>query len=73
LAKPHISNIKGLENFEGEKYHTSRWPHQEVDFRGKRVGVIGTGSSGVQAITAIAKETEHLTVFQRTPQYTFPV
>jgi len=73
LAVPHTPDIKGIENFKGEQYHTSRWPHEKVDFRGKRVGVIGTGSSGVQAITAIAKEADHLTVFQRTPHHTFQI
>ncbi|MEW9672553.1 flavin-containing monooxygenase [Ammoniphilus sp. 3BR4] len=73
LTSSHKPDIKGLESFEGKAYHTSRWPHEKVDFRGKRVGVIGTGSSGVQSITAISKMADHLTVFQRTPQYTFPV
>lgn len=73
VSKSHEPNIKGLENFEGEKYHTSQWPHEGADFKGKRVGVIGTGSSGVQSITSIAKEAEHLTVFQRTAQYVLPV
>ncbi|OLO39041.1 cyclohexanone monooxygenase [Alkalihalophilus pseudofirmus] len=73
LAASHTPDIKGLESFEGEKYHTSKWPHEGVDLKGKRVGVIGTGSTGVQAIAAIAKEAEHLTVFQRTAQYAFPV
>ena len=73
VSIPHAPNIKGLEHFQGETYHTSRWPHEEVHFKGKRVAVIGTGSSGVQAITSISKEAEHLTVFQRTPQFVSPV
>lgn len=73
VSIPHEPNIPGLEKFQGEKYHTSQWPHDGVDFKGKRVAVIGTGSSGVQAITAISKEAEHLTVFQRTAQYVLPV
>ncbi len=62
----------GFDDFEGECYHTGRWPHEPVSFAGKRVAVIGTGSSGIQAIPEIAKEAEHVTVFQRTPQYSLP-
>lgn len=62
----------GIDDFAGACYHTGRWPHEPVDFRGKRVGLIGTGSSGVQSIPEIARDAEHLTVFQRTPQYTLP-
>src|SRR5699024_11430556 len=72
LSASNVPDFKGLDMFEGEWYHTGRWPHEKVDFSGKRVGVIGTGSSGVQAIPVIAEEAEHLTVFQRTPQYSFP-
>jgi len=62
----------GIEDFAGECHHTGRWPHEPVPLSGKRVGVIGTGSSGIQAIPEIAKEAEHVTVFQRTPQYALP-
>ena len=62
----------GIDDFAGECYHTGRWPHEPVSFAGKRVGVIGTGSSGVQSIPEIAKEAAHVTVFQRTPQYSLP-
>ncbi len=62
----------GFDDFSGECYHTGRWPHEPVSFAGKRVGVIGTGSSGIQAIPEIAKEAAHVTVFQRTPQYSLP-
>ncbi len=62
----------GIDDFAGESYHTGRWPHEQVSFAGKRVGVIGTGSSGIQAIPEIAKEADHVTVFQRTPQYSLP-
>ena len=62
----------GFDDFKGECYHTGRWPHEPVSFKGKRVAVIGTGSSGIQAIPEIAKEAEHVTVFQRTPQYSLP-
>ncbi|WP_155922105.1 flavin-containing monooxygenase [Bacillus sp. EB01] len=72
LSASNVPKIKGLENFKGEWYHTGHWPHKKVEFKGKRVGVIGTGSSGIQAIPVIAKEAEHLTVFQRTPQYSTP-
>lgn len=72
LSASNIPNFKGLESFEGDYYHTGQWPHEEVDFSGKRVGVIGTGSSGVQSIPKIAERAEHLTVFQRTPQYSIP-
>lgn len=62
----------GIDDFAGECYHTGRWPHEPVSFAGKRVGVIGTGSSGIQSIPEIAKEAAHVTVFQRTPQYSLP-
>ncbi|MEH7275185.1 flavin-containing monooxygenase [Neobacillus vireti] len=72
LSSSNVPNIKGLNDFKGEWYHTGRWPHTKVDFTGKRVGVIGTGSSGMQLIPEVAKTADHLTVFQRTPQYTTP-
>jgi len=72
LSIPKQPNFPGYDDFRGEKYQTSRWPKHPVDFAGKRVGVIGTGSSGLQAISAIAGKAEHLTVFQRTPAYTAP-
>ncbi len=62
----------GIDDFAGAIHHTGRWPHEPVSFEGKRVGVIGTGSSGVQTIPEIAKTAEHVTVFQRTPQYALP-
>jgi cation diffusion facilitator CzcD-associated flavoprotein CzcO len=64
--------IPGLETFAGECLHTARWPHERVALAGKRVGVIGTGSSAVQAIPLLAREAGHVTVFQRTPQYVIP-
>ncbi|WP_312506777.1 NAD(P)/FAD-dependent oxidoreductase [Lysinibacillus sp.] len=72
LSAANIPNIQGLQQFHGKWYHTGHWPHEKVNFKGKRVGIIGTGSSGIQAIPVIAKEAAHLTVFQRTPQYTIP-
>ncbi|SOC42722.1 flavin-containing monooxygenase [Ureibacillus acetophenoni] len=72
LSAANVPNFKGLDRFKGNWYHTGNWPKEKVDFSGKRIGVIGNGSSGVQAIPEIAKEAGHLTVFQRTPQYTIP-
>lgn len=61
--------FEGIDDFEGEVYLTGKWSHDGVVFHGKKVGVIGTGSSGIQAITEIAKKAGYLTVFQRTPNY----
>jgi len=72
LSKANRPNIAGINDFAGECYHTGSWPHDPVSFEGKRVAVIGTGSSGVQSIPEIAKEASHLTVLQRTAQFTFP-
>ncbi|USA52272.1 NAD(P)/FAD-dependent oxidoreductase [Acinetobacter sp. C32I] len=72
LSASNMPEIQGQHLFQGQAYHTGHWPHAKVDFKGKRVGVIGTGSSGVQSIPEIAKEAEHLVVFQRTPQYVAP-
>ena len=72
LSTPHTPDVDRLSRFEGETYHTGTWPHRSVEFAGKRVAVIGTGSSGVQAIPLIAVEAASLTVFQRTPNYTVP-
>jgi cyclohexanone monooxygenase len=73
LSSPKPVNIKGYENFKGEVLHTSRWPKDAPDFTNKRVGMIGTGSSAVQSIPFIAQEAGHLTVFQRTPNYSVPL
>ena len=72
LSQPNAPDFPGLETFRGDWYHTGAWPHEGVDFQGKRVGLIGTGSTGIQATPVIAAEAEHLTVFQRTPNYTIP-
>ncbi len=72
LSTPRVPDVKGLENFEGKWYHTGLWPHEGIDFSGLRVGSIGTGSSGVQSIPIIAAQAAHLTVFQRTPQFSLP-
>jgi cyclohexanone monooxygenase len=72
LSAANVPSVPGLEDFHGPWYHTGRWPHEGVDLAGRRVGVIGTGSSGIQAIPMIAAEARHLTVFQRTPAYSVP-
>ena len=72
LSTPKRPGLDGAEVFEGETYHTGLWPHEGVDFTGKRVGVIGTGSSAIQSIPQIAKQAAHLTVFQRTPNFSIP-
>ncbi len=72
LSTPNTPQFEGIENFQGPVYHTGLWPEDGVDFSGKTVGIIGTGSSGTQAIPVIAEEAAHLTVFQRTPNYTLP-
>ena len=72
LSSPNTPAFDGLDSFAGPVLHTAHWPHQPVDFSGLRVGVIGTGSSGVQAIPLIAEQAKQLTVFQRTATYAVP-
>jgi len=72
LSTANVPKIPGLETFEGRWYHTGLWPHEGVDFSGKRVGQIGTGSTGIQAVPVIAETARHLTVFQRTANYSVP-
>ncbi|MGN6310167.1 MAG: flavin-containing monooxygenase [Xanthobacteraceae bacterium] len=72
LSNARTPNFKGLLDFAGEVYHTGHWPHHPVDFTGKRVAVIGTGSSGIQSIPIIADQASQLTVFQRTPNFSVP-
>ena len=72
LSTPRTPNYPGLQSFKGKWYHTGLWPHEGVDFTGLRVGVIGTGSSGVQSIPIIAKQAKHLYVFQRTANFSLP-
>ena len=72
LSTPRTPSIPGLKSFKGKWYHTGLWPHEGVDFTGLRVGVIGTGSSGVQMIPHIAKQAKHLYVFQRTANFSLP-
>ena len=72
LSAANLPDIKGLDDFEGDWHHTGAWPKEGVDFSGKRVGLIGTGSTGIQATPVIAAEADHLTVFQRTANYSVP-
>jgi cation diffusion facilitator CzcD-associated flavoprotein CzcO/acetyl esterase/lipase len=72
LSKPKAPDIEGCGRFLGEVYYTSRWPHEGADFTGKRVALIGTGSSGIQSIPLIAAQAKQLTVFQRTPNFSIP-
>jgi cation diffusion facilitator CzcD-associated flavoprotein CzcO len=69
LSTVNHPNFQGLDEFRGRVFHTGHWPHEPVDFSDRHVGVVGTGSSGVQAIQEIAKEAAYLTIFQRTPSY----
>ena len=72
LSVPNTPKIDGQDNFAGSVYHTGNWPEGGVDFSDAAVGIIGTGSSGIQSIPVIAEQAKHLTVFQRTPNYTMP-
>ena len=72
LSSANLPDFDGRDSFRGDTYHTGRWPHHPVDFGGKRVGIIGTGSSAIQAIPVLAEQAAHLTVFQRTPNYSIP-
>lgn len=72
LSAPKPPEIDGVKDFKGEVYFTGRWPHHDVDLKGKRVAVIGTGSSGIQSIPLIAEQAAHLIVFQRTPNFAMP-
>jgi len=72
LSSANTPDIPGIDEFSGPVYHTGSWPHDGVDFTGKRVAIIGTGSSAVQSIPIIAEQAAHLTVFQRTPNYAIP-
>ncbi|TAJ24408.1 MAG: NAD(P)/FAD-dependent oxidoreductase [Reyranella sp.] len=72
LSTPRVPDFKGIHDFKGKWYHSGLWPHEGVEFTGLRVGVIGTGSSGVQMIPIIAQQAKHLTVFQRTANFSLP-
>lgn len=72
LSSANVPDIPGLADFKGDWHHTGQWPHDPVDFRGKRVGQVGTGSTGIQSAPVIAETAGHLTVFQRTANYSVP-
>ncbi len=72
LSESRLPNIEGLDGYKGRTYHTGRWPKEPVDFTGLRVGIMGTGSSGIQAIPQLAKQAKELYVFQRTPNFSVP-
>ena len=72
LSAPRRPDFEGLDDFRGGWYHTGYWPHEGVDFSGQRVGIIGTGSSAIQSIPIIAAQAKHLTVFQRTANFSVP-
>jgi cyclohexanone monooxygenase len=72
LSTARVPDFPGLKDYRGATYHTGHWPHEPVDFTGKRVGVIGTGSSAIQAVPVIAKQAAELFVFQRTPNFSIP-
>jgi len=72
LSTANLPDIPGRDDFLGDTYHTGRWPHEDVDFSGQRVAVIGTGSSAIQSIPIIAEQADLLTVFQRTANYAVP-
>jgi len=72
LSVPNEAGFPGMESFQGQSWHTNNWPRDGVDFKGQRVAVIGTGSSAIQSIPIIASEAAHVTVFQRTPNFSVP-
>lgn len=72
LSSANTPDFPGRDTFGGDTFHTGRWPHEPVDFRGKRIGVVGTGSSAIQSIPHFAEQAEHLYVFQRTANYSVP-
>ena len=72
ISATQLPSIKGLNNYKGNTYHTGNWPHEEVNFAGQNIAVIGTGSSGIQSIPVLAEQANNLTVFQRTPNYSIP-
>ncbi|CAF4567232.1 unnamed protein product, partial [Rotaria sp. Silwood2] len=72
LSTARVPQMKGLDIFNGSHYHTGRWPHTNICFNGRRVAIIGTGSSGIQSIPVIAEQADHVFVFQRTPNFSIP-
>jgi len=73
LSNAKVPDVPGLTSFQGQWFHTGNWPREGVDFGGKRVGVVGTGSTGIQVIPIVARQAGHLHVFQRTPNYSIPL
>ena len=73
LSVPQFPDVPGREDFAGEAYHTGLWPKEPVDFEGKRVAIVGTGSSGVQIAPLIADDVESVTIYQRTPSWCTPL
>lgn len=72
LSAPNMPDWPGREDFQGEIYHTTQWPSEPIDLKDKRVGIIGTGSTSIQAAPLLAERCKHLTVFQRTPAFSMP-
>ena len=72
LSSTNVPKFPGLDSFAGRVFHTGKWPHERVDFTGRRVGIVGTGSSAIQAIPIVAEQARHLFVFQRTPNFSVP-
>ena len=72
LSTARIPDFPGLKDFKGRTFHTGYWPHHPIDFTGRRVAVVGTGSSAIQSIPVIAEQASHLTVFKRTPNFSIP-
>jgi len=72
LSLPRTPDFAGLADFKGRTFHTGLWPHEPVSFAGERVGIIGTGASGIQCVPIVAAEADHLTVFQRTASFSIP-
>ena len=72
LSAPNLPNWPGRENYQGEIYHTTQWPNGPLDLKDKRVGIIGTGSTSIQAAPILAEQCRHLTIFQRTPAFSMP-
>ncbi|WP_205630568.1 flavin-containing monooxygenase [Pseudarthrobacter sulfonivorans] len=73
LSVPHLPEIEGLDDFQGEGHHTGAWPHTPIDFTGKRVAIIGNGPSGAQLLPAIVDVVESVDLYQRTPTWTTPL
>ena len=73
LSAPTMPNIDGIKRFKGRSFHTYHWPKEKIDFKGKRIGIIGTGATAIQTIQEVAKDAEHLAVFQRSPNWCAPL